>query len=96
MKKQPVIVLVDVNCKWNDEPPRYRCYINDELFTERTWIWKDAYLIERLVLYAEPGPYQIRYELVEAKNAKLKINNFRVKEGAATVNQEGCIQIENA
>lgn len=96
MKKQAVIVLVDVNCKWNEDPPRYRCYINDELFTERTWVWKDAYLIERLILHTEPGTYQIRYELVDPENAKLRVNNFRIKEGPATVDEKGCIQVENA
>ena len=93
MRTEFVIAVADVNCNWTGEPPRYRCYINDELFTERTWIWDDIYLEEQLQIQAPSGTYTIRYELVDAEHAKLKVKNYRITTGPATVDQKGNIQI---
>jgi len=89
MQTQFVIVLTDVHCTWSGEPPRYRCYVNDELFVERTWIWTEHYLREQLQILAEPGQYNIRYELVGPANAKLKIKNYRIAQGPAVVDMWG-------
>ena len=48
MQTEFVIAKCDVYCKWTGPYPRYRCYVNDELFSERTWIWQDVYLEENL------------------------------------------------
>lgn len=96
MRTQFVKVLTDVNCTWQGNPPRYRCYVNDELFTERTWIWTDFYLEEQLQILAEPGQYQIRYELVDHDHAQLTADNFRVALGPADVNKSGCITIKES
>ena len=93
MQKESVIVVADVNCKWHEDSPIYRCYVNDELFTERTWSWTGCYLEETIPIYAEPGQYRIRYELVNEDHARLKIKNFRVQKGSATVDQKGYVQI---
>jgi len=86
MARQFVRLLADVNCEWRDSAPIYRAYVNDELFTERTWIWTDEYLEECFQIDAEPGEYYIRYELVEPHLATLTVTNFRVDYGTATVN----------
>ena len=96
MRTEFVLVLTDVNCDWSGEPPRYRCYVNDELFTERTWIWTDNYLEEQLQVLAEPGEYNIHYELVDTENAKLTANNYRITHGPAIVDQTGCITIQES
>jgi len=96
MQTEFVIAVADVNCEWSGNPPRYRCYVNNELFTERTWIWKDVYLEEALQILAEPGQYQIRYELVDADNAKLTTNNYRITLGTASVDQTGNILIQES
>ena len=96
MRTEFVLVLTDVNCEWSGEPPRYRCYVNDELFTERTWIWTDNYLEEQLQILAEPGEYVIRYELVDVENAKLTANNYRITHGPASVAQNGNILIQES
>ena len=96
MQTEFVIAVADVNCEWSGEPPRYRCYVNDELFTERTWSWQDMYLEEALQIQAEPGAYNIRYELVDVDHARLDVNNFRIKIGPATVDQQGCITIQES
>ena len=94
MRTEFVLAQTDVCCDWSGEPPRYRCYVNDELFTERTWIWSDNYLQEQLQILAEPGEYQIRYELVDIENATLTTNNYTITHGPAIVDQTGCITIQ--
>ena len=96
MRSEYVMVLNDVYCEWSGQPPRYRCYVNDELFTERTWIWTDRYLEEQLQMLATPGVYVVRYELVDADNAKLTNSNFRITHGPATVDQKGNITIQES
>jgi hypothetical protein len=96
MRTEFVMALTDVNCDWSGKPPRYRCYVNDELFTERTWIWTEHYLEEQLQILAEPGEYHIRYELVDTENAKLTATNYRITHGPASVDQTGCITIEES
>jgi hypothetical protein len=96
MRTEFVMALTDINCDWSGDPPRYRCYVNDELFTERTWIWTENYLEEQLQILAEPGRYQIRYELIDTENAKLTANNYRITLGPASVDQTGRITIEES
>jgi hypothetical protein len=93
MRTEFVLALTDVYCKWKGEPPRYRCYVNGELFAERTWIWTGHYLEEQLQILAKPGEYNIHYELVDTENAKLKISNFRITQGPARVDQQGNITV---
>lgn len=76
MEKKFVRVLADVNCEWEGLSPIYRVYVNDELFAERTWIWTDQYLEENLQIEAEPGNYQLRWELVPPHLAQLDISNI--------------------
>lgn len=55
MKGRFVLVQCDVYCEWHDSPPRYRAFVHDELFVERTWIWEGAYLEEQFQILAKPG-----------------------------------------
>lgn len=96
MRNEHVVILNDVNCEWSGEPPRYRCYVNNELFTERTWIWSDIYLEEQIEISGQPGQYQIRYELVAPSNAVLTVSNYRVVEGPAKVTQQGRITLRES
>jgi hypothetical protein len=97
MQNECVTVVVDVDCEWFRNPPRYRCYVNDELFTERTWIWSDMYLEESLVIQGAPGTYQVRYELVDAdSDVKLNISNYKIQSGSGTVDQNGCVTIQES
>lgn len=83
--KHFVRVLCDIDCDWEGLPPNYRVYVNNELFAERTWIWRDEYLEEALQIEAEPGEYTITHELVPPHLAKLKVTNIRVDFGPGTV-----------
>jgi hypothetical protein len=78
MPTQFVQVVCDVSCTWSGTPPRYRAYVNDELFTERTWIWTHTYLEELFQIKAPVGKYTIKYELVDTESATLKVKNLRM------------------
>ena len=90
MQIKSVQVHCDVYCKWNGDDTRYRLYINDELFTERSWIWsgKDYYLEEVITINAPPGLYKIKYELLEPTSNKLKIKNMRVASKNAMIHED--------
>lgn len=95
--KKTVRVLVDVECIWTGDPPRYRIFVDNEMFTERTWIWTSHYLEEALTIVANPGKYTIRGELVDFHRAALHLTNWRVDVGPAVI-REGVLEIrdENA
>ena len=85
MSRHYVQVLCDVKCTWEGLPPVYRVYVNDELFTERTWTWDDNYYLEEMIqIEAEPGNYEIRYEVVSPGLVQLRTENMRVDFGPAT------------
>ena len=80
-----VRVECDVTAKVHAQPLRYRAYVNNELFAERTWTWTNQYLEEMLQIEAEPGEYTITYQLVNTATATLHINNMRVDHGAGQI-----------
>ena len=85
MSAEHVLIKCDVYCDWQDQPPVYRLFVNDELFAERTYIWQQQYLEELIPVYAEPGEYHIRYELVPPSTGALVIKNQRVSSGPGTI-----------
>lgn len=86
METKFVKAVFDIDCEWAGLPPTYRVYVNDELFTERTWIWTDSYLEEILQIQAPPGNYVIRHELVPPHLAHLTVSNFRIEYGPGEIN----------
>jgi hypothetical protein len=78
MNRQSVVVRADVSVSWQGDPPNYRVYVGEELFTERTWIWQEQYLEEMLVVNAPPGKYNLRWELVPPAQGKIEVKNVRI------------------
>lgn len=93
MQTHYVRVLCDIHCKYDERLARYRVFVNDELFTERTWIWQDCYLEEALQIEGRPGRYPIRFELVESDIGRLKIKNIRVDHGSAIIHKGDILEI---
>lgn len=85
MARYFVKVLCDVYCDWQGPDPVYRIYVNDEMFTERTFSWPDCFLEEMIQIEAEPGNYDIRYEVVSPGLVQLRTENMRVDFGPATI-----------
>ena len=81
-----VHLSADVRCSGNvEQKPSYRLYVNDELFTERTWRWDvNTYINESIVIVGEPGTYELRVDCTHANN-EFKLRNLRVEDGCARV-----------
>lgn len=66
------------------QQPSYRLYINDELFSERTYHYTTgSYLTEQLFVSKLTGEYQIRLESLS--DFEFKLRNLRCKYGKAEV-----------
>ena len=70
--------------RWIDhEKPKYRIYIDNDLITERTWIWdQETYIEEKLqVEVAEGINHSIRLELIKYNPMHLSqfgLQNFKI------------------
>lgn len=93
MHRKFVKLLLDIHCNWEEKPPVYRIYVNDELFSERTFYWKDSYLQEILQIEAEPGIYLVRLEPVGQGNFSVK--NRQVELGPARWIDDTAVEIHN-
>jgi hypothetical protein len=65
------------------EKPKYRLYINDDLITERTWIWDmQTYIEEDLRVEVSPGVnHTIRLDLIKDNPmhlAQFGLQNLRI------------------
>lgn len=98
MQTHFVRVECDVTAKVQVQPLRYRAYVNNELFAERTWIWTDSYLEENFQIQAPPGVYPIRFETVDADHGRIKVRNHRVITGPGRIidyQGETAVEISN-
>jgi len=97
MSAEHVLIKCDVYCDWQDQPPVYRLFVNDELFTERTYIWQQQYLEELIPIYAKPGKYRIRYELVPPSEGTITVKNMQIAQGPAnsSVKKNSVLRIES-
>ena len=76
-------VSFDLFCDKGNKP-RYRLYVNDELFVERTYIWTDnKYLRENLQIEASSGEYIIRLEKLD--KCKMYIRNTKADYGPVEI-----------
>lgn len=90
MNTHDVIVQCDVHMTWTGPHPRYRVWVNDELFTERTWIWDENFYLEEIIpIQAASGEYQVRYEVVDTGYASIKVRNWQTVAGTGQVASTG-------
>ena len=80
MTKQFIKAQIDIHCKHKGtESPSYRVFVNDELFTERTWIWGSGVGInEHVHVDLHIGQGKFRLEPVNCSNSNFTIHNFKV------------------
>ena len=62
-------ILVDIHCNWEVDPPAYRLYVDDDLLTERSYIWRDQFVQEHAVVELKPGTHSVRVEPVNPGDA---------------------------
>ena len=82
MTRKEVVVRADVSVDWQGDPPNYRVYVGGEMFTERTWIWREQDLEEMLVINAPAGKYNLRWDLVPPAQGKIEVTNIRIVHGS--------------
>jgi|OM-RGC.v1.031312217 hypothetical protein len=88
-----ILITCDVDLEPITPDPRYRVWVDQELFAERRWIWSDQYLEENIWFRAGPGRYTLRVELVGADQAWLQVKNYQIRSGPARINQAGQMEI---
>lgn len=82
MSKFYVKVACDLDIEWSGSTaPVYRVYVNEELFTERAWLWRNHNAVEIIQIHAPSGKYVISHQLVNPRNTVMNVSNFRVLEG---------------
>ena len=96
MTSKFIRVLAQVDCFWEGLNPSYRLYVNDELFTERTWYWTEEFLEEHIQIEAPPGKYQLRWELVKPCLAELEVKHVRVDYGPGVIKENNILLIRDA
>ncbi len=94
MQTYSVNVVCDVTAKVLDHPFRYRVYVNNELFAERTWIWQGVYLEEMIPISAPAGVYPLRFELVDPDHGRIKVRNYKITGPARIIMYQGETAVE--
>jgi hypothetical protein len=96
MQNETVKFSFDLLCDWKKTPPTYRVYVNNELFTERTYIWGvNQYICENLSIVAPPGKYSVRIDNIGDPDCTFKVRNLTVNNGAARVVDSKTIEVYN-
>jgi hypothetical protein len=72
-------VTVDVYSDSGVDPSAYRVYVDDDLLTERSWIWPsyEIFIREHMIILAEPGDHQVRIERCQG-TANFSVRGFTV------------------
>ena len=80
-----VQMRIDIHTAYiGKEVPRYRLFVNNELFSERCYKFEsNIYLSEQLFIKNQPGEYKIHVESVS--DFKYKLRNLRCAYGTAKV-----------
>jgi hypothetical protein len=73
------LITADVYAHWGAVSPSYRVYVNNDLLTERDFIWPshEVYIRENIVVDLKPGNHQLRIEQI-GNNGKIQIKNIKV------------------
>jgi len=95
MSKKAILVRADIECQIAGPAPTYRAWLDQDLFTERTWRFEDHQALEELwQIKARPGRYKLRYELIGPGH--LTIRSWQVVQGAAGITKQGELVIHDA
>lgn len=77
-----VEVQFDLYCHWSQKEPAYRVYVDNDLITERTFIWPgfQNYVRETFAIAVKHGEHQLRVENLNPESAKFTVKRVRVDE----------------
>lgn len=70
-------ITADVYGSWGTEHPCYRVYVDNDLLTERTFIWPghEVYIKEHLAVDLKPGAHELRIEQING-HGKIQVKNI--------------------
>lgn len=69
----------DIHCYYDQAAPRYRVYVDDDLITERTFIWRhDQYIEENITIEAPVGTHRLRVENVDPELGTFTVENIKL------------------
>jgi hypothetical protein len=84
METHCVRAVFELDCVWADSLPSYRIYVNDEMFTERTWSWPSNLCIDQtLQIQAPMGEYTVTVTPVGNSKCEFVTRNCRIEHGPA-------------
>jgi hypothetical protein len=74
-------ITIDVYCTLADNAPAYRLFVDDELLTERSWIWPsyEVFIKENITVDIDEGQHNIK---LIGKNGKFTFKNITVNNRA--------------
>jgi len=78
-------ITVDVYCHWSEKPPVYRVYVDNDLLTEREFIWpgSEIFLRENILVNLEPGTHCVKIEKIST-HGTITAKNVQVNGVAST------------
>jgi hypothetical protein len=77
-----VLARFDLDCKWQDKRPVYRIYVNDELFSEKEWVWGHDCIAQHILqVQAPPGKYVVSVQPVDSGSAEFTVFNNQIEHG---------------
>ena len=70
---------VDVHAHWTDEPPVYRIFVDEELFTERTFGWSSfrTFIREHIYCNLNDGMHSVKLEHL-GKDCRFDLVNLKL------------------
>jgi hypothetical protein len=69
----------DVHCYYDNQSPRYRVYVDDDLMTERTFVWReDQYIEETVIIEAPVGTHKLRIENIDPHLGTFTVDRIMV------------------
>lgn len=80
-------VQFDLMCDKTVDSVPYRVYIDDELMTERDYIWDNTekYVRENCPIFVERGVHELRIENLKPNDGAFYINNLTVNDKPRTL-----------
>ena len=80
-----VCIDIDVWCNWDNNPPVYRVYVDQEMLAERTFTLEPVrhYIQEHIEVFLDSGWHDVRVENCTGPTVKFVTNNVKVN-GQAT------------
>lgn len=80
-------ITVDIYAHWGDKPPVYRLYVDNDLLTERTFVWpgNESYIKEHIIVDLEPGLHSVQVQQQDT-NGTITAKNIQV-DGVASSNE---------